>query len=156
MKQLYLLLFMLTGFISHASAQAQLTFQYDAAGNQIVRQWVCVGCTNGIASIPAAQQAELEKSPLFKDADTDSGSRTLTGYPNPVSETLQVKWWSDENIYVRSIEVFSLNGTKVFQDNYTKEQNYTTISFISLAPGAYLLRAIYSDGKKEILKIIKQ
>lgn len=157
MKKFLLITCIFFCYASTALAQEQLTFQYDAAGNQVLRQWVCIGCTAATTSaVTDAQIEALNKSVIWKEAGSSSAKRSLKAYPNPVSETLQVEWQSTDGVSVKSLEVFSLNGIRVFQGSYPPKQNSTSISFLDMVPGGYILRASYSDGKKEAIKIIKQ
>ncbi len=139
------------------SAQ-ELSFSYDAAGNQIVRQWICVNCPTGqAAALPSGELIALDKALLGPEADAAStATRSLKAYPNPVTENLRVEWSASEGVFIKSLEVFSLNGTRLFNETYRNGHNDASISFLRMIPGVYVLRAIYSDGKKENVKIIKQ
>lgn len=139
----------------HAAAQ-QVVFSYDAAGNQISRSWICVNCTQVLAAPSADQIAVLDNSTLVKDEEKTSTFRSLTTYPNPVTETLNLEWKADKGVFIKSVEVFSMGGLKVFQDSYSPQQTQSVITFGNIPAGGYILRALYSDGKKEIVKIIKQ
>jgi hypothetical protein len=135
-------------------AQERLTFTYDAAGNQTQRKWICANCSSS-AYRPTEEQVKLLNDSKFADEDKEP-KRSLEGFPNPVTEILGVKWSSSEDVFVKQIELYSISGVKVYQNKYAPNQHETTISFIDLAPGVYILRATYSDNKKEILKIIKK
>ncbi|HEY0055204.1 MAG TPA: T9SS type A sorting domain-containing protein [Pedobacter sp.] len=155
-KYLACLGILLTFFISQSKAQAQLSFSYDAAGNQITRQWICVNCPTGQATAaPSDQLIALDKALLGPEADV-AGTRSLKAYPNPVTENLQVEWSASEGIFIKSLEVFSITGTRLFDETYRKGHSDASISFLRMTPGVYVLRATYSDGKKENVKIIKQ
>ena len=125
----------------------QLSFQYDNAGNQIVREWICVNCPR-ISSVDTYDQQLLNTDHL-KD-------HKLSAYPNPLTEVLYVKWWNEDDVSLTSIEVYSLNGTRLFYEKFSSQQNQTSISFLNLAAGTYILRALYSNKKLETLKLIKQ
>ena len=54
------------------------------------------------------------------------------------------------------MDVFSVNGVRVYSKAYTSQQTETTIPFLNLSAGMYVLRAVYSDGRQESLKVVKQ
>lgn len=134
----------------------EINFQYDVSGNQIVRQWVCINCLTAKSAMLASVQIDEQKTGV---TDVLTGNtlpeRKLMAYPNPLTEILNVKWWADEKVYIKAIEVFSINGIRVYRQNCSAGQTETTISFLNLLPEVYLLKAVYSDEKQEIRKIIK-
>ena len=144
-------------FLDVNAQEPEIVFEYDAAGNQTKREWICINCTpEQIASISPKKIEALDKSLLAKEPDPASSIRSFKAFPNPVTETLQIEWITDNGSFIRSLEVFSLNGIRMFHGNYTAQQKSASISFLEMIPGGYILRALYSDGKKEALKIIKQ
>ncbi|MBC8053487.1 MAG: T9SS type A sorting domain-containing protein [Sphingobacteriaceae bacterium] len=156
MKNLKVILIFVVAFCSYysSSAQEQLVFAYDAAGNQISRQWICVNCT---AQQPGADKLEkLDNSLMVKQVDSIPMKSTLIAFPNPVNEMLRVEWTTINGIFVKNLEVFSLNGTKVFGSSVSSKETSSAISFADLPPGGYILRAFYTDGKQQVLKLIKE
>ncbi|TAF45034.1 MAG: T9SS C-terminal target domain-containing protein [Sphingobacteriales bacterium] len=132
-------------------AQQQLTFTYDAAGNQTERNLVCINCTPpAVASLAEDKLADLKPDSL------GNTGRKFSAYPNPVTETLNIQWSSTDLYYIRLIEVFTLNGTRIYHKTYKSNQDQATISFLNLSSGIYLLRGIYNDDKHETVKVMKQ
>ncbi len=153
-----ILLISLLGFLAPNRSSAQeLSFQYDNAGNQIVREWICVNCprVNSIAPTTELLARNAENKLIDKKLSDERFSHKLSAYPNPLTEILNVKWSNDDAVYVQSIDVYSLTGVRLFHQKYTDKQAETTISFINYASGSYLLKANYSNSKKEILKLVK-
>ena len=139
----------------------ELSFEYDAAGNQATRRWICVNCpvirsivqATEIAATTPAKEVVTEK----KTDNTDAlPKRKLIAYPNPLTEILNVKWSADDKSYVKSIDVFSITGVRTYHQNYRQGQTETSISFFNLAPGGYVMRVVYSDDKQEAIRLIKQ
>ncbi len=141
------LLFLLTA--ANCIAQQQVSFTYDVSGNQIERKLVCVNC-----SILAVKDV-LKDIKLFKNDSLLTGRHFLT-YPNPLKEVLHVKWSSTDQSFIIAIDVFALNGVRIYHKNYASNQTETDISFLNLNAGMYVLRGIYNDGKQENVEILKQ
>lgn len=134
----------------------ELSFDYDAAGNQTTRTWICVNCTTPFVSAPFfAQQlgTVVIKASVPVNA---SEERKLTAYPNPLVETLNLKW-ENPKYPIKSVDISTINGTRVFSQNYpvVEEQNQVSVSFGRQIPGMYLVRVTYSDGKQEVVRVIK-
>lgn len=146
MKYIYLFFFIF--FTNKLLAQQQLTFQYDAAGNQISREVICVNCTPAVASV-------LEEI-LPPAKDSLLAGRQFSAYPNPVTEILNLQWKTGDESYLKIIDVFSVNGTSLQHKVLSSKQTEATLSFFNLSPGMYILRAVYSDGRQESLKVLKQ
>lgn len=139
--------------ISFYSTQAQeLVFQYDNAGNQTVRRWVCINCPPPYTTASKAQDLSLTLNGVIED----SPKRGLSVYPNPLKEQLNIEWWADDKEFIQKLEVFTLNGVRIFFKNHTENERQSSFSFLELAAGTYLLRATYSTNRFEIIQVIKQ
>lgn len=136
----------------------ELSFEYDNAGNQTIRRWICINCpvTRSVRAASLMSTAPAKEAITDKVPDSTIPGRKLTAYPNPVTEVLNVTWSANDKSYVQSIDVFSMTGVRTYHQNYSLAQTETSISFSSLAPGSYVLRVVYSDNRQEALKIIKQ
>ena len=146
MKYIYFFFFIF--FTNELFDQQQLTFQYDAAGNQISRQVICINCSPGVASV------QEEILPLAKDSIL--AGRQFSAYPNPVTEVLNLQWKTGDASYMKVIDVFSVNGTRLQHKVLSSQQTEASLSFFNLSPGMYILRGVYSDGRQESLKVLKQ
>ena len=146
-------------FFSKAQAQ-ELQFDYDGAGNQIQRQFVCVNCTTfpvAYTSLAPPQGTTTATTPSNKK--TTTVSRKILAYPNPLTQVLNLKWENSMDYYVSRIEVYSSSGVTIFKQNYTGDIELylrnETIPFDKQVPGFYFVKALYSDGKQDIIKVIK-
>lgn len=150
----YLVCALMLCCLSHAQAQ-ELSFDYDAAGNQITRTWICVNCTTYVTAPFFSKQAGgyVAQAPTPVNTSED---RKLVAYPNPLIETLYLKW-ENPKYPIKSVEVSSINGTKVFSQTYpiVEEQNQVSVPFGKQIPGMYVIRVVYSDGKQEIVRVVK-
>lgn len=139
--------------ITKAGAQ-ELAFDYDAAGNQITRTWICVNCTTFTQPLFAKQQGVV----VFQGsaAVNSSEDRKLTAYPNPLVETLNLKW-GNPKYPIKAVDVSTINGTRVYTQTYptVDEQMQVTVPFGKQIPGMYLVRVTYSDGKQEVVRVVK-
>jgi hypothetical protein len=148
-------------FAKESKAQEpELQFEYDAAGNQIKRDWVCIGCSTFPVSLASRDNSsEMATIPDAKK-NTASTQRSLLAYPNPLTEILNVKWKYADKYHVNKIEVFSVGGITFFKQDYTNDIDQpilqVAIPFQRQLPGMYVLRVSYSDGKQETIKVIKK
>jgi len=139
-------------FVKFSVAQ-KLAFSYDASGNQTERRWICINC-------PSARQMAAEKKTLDKFnnnelADGLTTERGIKAYPNPLKEILNVSWGAPDKIFLKSIDVYSVGGNRVYKKAYNQDERQATISFQQLPPGTYILVGQYSDAKTETIKLIK-
>jgi hypothetical protein len=134
-----------------AIAQDKLVFSYDTAGNQILRNRVCLTCLQAVMpstldSIPIAEEeASLDEFGTFK----------MVAYPNPVTDILYVEWEDHPDKKPNQILLFTLDGRKVMDTPLSGKYGSYGVEFNRHPPGAYLLLVIYESGKKESFKIIK-
>jgi hypothetical protein len=143
-------------FIGKAQAQnPELSFDYDAAGNQTTRTWICVNCTTYTLAPFFAQQLGTVVIKASVPVNT-SEERKLTAYPNPLIETLNLKW-ENPKYPIKSVDISTINGTRVFSQTYPigEEQNQVSVPFSRQIPGMYLVKVTYSDGKQEIVRVVK-
>lgn len=135
-------------YIGCAFSQNTLSFNYDSAGNQTVREIICINCSVGgkIAS-ESSQEENLEQSKEHTQ---------ISFYPNPVQEELYIKWVNEDNQFATSIEVYSLQGQMMYTQQNLSETDNTTIQFQSYAQGMYSVFLIYNNNEKKVLKVIKK
>ncbi|WP_264542230.1 MULTISPECIES: T9SS type A sorting domain-containing protein [Flavobacterium] len=148
MKKVFILLLILIGSISHAQ---KLSFQYDSAGNQIVRQ-LCLSCSSKTSETPPKEVSELQNEDLKKFSPED----VISYYPNPVKEQLYLKWDLINNIKVVSINLYSLTGQLIKTFKNLENENSYVVSFYDLPDNVYSLNLVYSNGEQKPIKIIKK
>lgn len=135
----------------------QLTFSYDDAGNQTERKWVCINCTSGKSAGSTLMDAPLKLDVKVLDtAKKTLVKRTIIASPNPLVETLNVNWQTEDGVSVKNIMVFNINGIRTHELNLKPNQNSVTLPFQHLATGAYILYITFSDQRKESIKLIKK
>lgn len=147
MKKYLLLCFLGYSIVSIAQSN-KITFDYDAAGNQIKRE-LCINCITN-------KSYKSEKEILTEDYIKTDISDQISYYPNPVREELYLKWELAQEKTVTNIFVYSIGGQLVHSFQNTQTNNLQTISFINLPEGIYLLQMRFSDGMEKTLKIIKK
>jgi hypothetical protein len=147
MKKLLLIICCLYGLLCNAQ---KIRFEYDAAGNQVLRT-LCLICPSRENTQIPKDLSEIEEADLIKFFPED----IISYYPNPVKEELFLKWDLIENNSVSNIDVYSLNGQllKSFKGNLT--QNSQIINFIDLPVGVYYVNLIFLNGETKSIKIIK-
>jgi len=95
--------------------------------------------------IPNAERGALNRP--AKDATLASTA------PNPFSEALEV-FLSQPNAQQITLQLFSLSGQKVLDQQFPGGQEQYSLSTAGLSTGFYLLR-IEADGEVQTLKVIK-
>ncbi|MFM9988351.1 T9SS type A sorting domain-containing protein [Flavobacterium sp.] len=149
MKKILILLILLT--YSFCNAQ-KISFDYDAAGNQIQRNWCITGCHSKTSNEIPKEIADLKPEDLQKFFPEDE----ISYYPNPIKEQLYIKWELINDNKVTSLEMYSLNGQLV--KSYTKLENTNnqTVTFGTYPSGIYTLLLLYTNGEQKSIKIIKE
>lgn len=151
MKKLIALL--LLGFCSFANAQQKITFSYDSAGNQILRNLCISGCNPTGKSVEEAKEMEaVTNDDLLKFSKED----VISYYPNPVKEQLYLKWELINDNKVSSIAVYGISGQMLQTFSRTESTDNQIISFGEYPRGVYLVVLNYRDGDQKTIKIIKQ
>lgn len=146
MKTLFLSLLFTTGA---TYAQNTLSFEYDEAGNQKIRELTCVNCNT-----PSAGRHAMVND------NEENPDKVLSGkisyYPNPVLEQLHIDWTNDENSYLKKIEVYSMSGQLIVSQENPKDKNNTILEFSNMAQGIYNITFEYSDGQSKTIKVVKK
>lgn len=142
---IYFLLFM-TGYSVQSQTSNKIVFEYDLAGNQVLRELVCVNCDTPTASRPMATL----------DLPEETLRNKLTYYPNPVLEQLNIEWQIIDDIFITDIEVYSITGQLVSSKHSLDSESSTVIGFQNLDPGIYHVILINKEGGKEVIKVIKK
>lgn len=151
MKKYLLFIILQLGWV--ATAQQKLTFNYDAAGNQILRELCLSGCSQ--SAKPATEVKEIEaltEDDLLKFSPEDA----ISYYPNPVKEELYIKWELRENNYITSIQIFSFTGQLLRNYSPNLKNTSQNIAFQEYPSGVYAVLLYYKNGDQKSIKIIKQ
>lgn len=153
MKPIFMLIIIMMGYCGYS--QNKLSFTYDAAGNQTQRELICVSCTTpaarpGPSGVDA--QTENEEEKLTQSAEYEE----ISYYPNPVQEQLYIKWYSNENVYVTSLQVYAMSGQLITTQNNLNSKNTAIVEFQNVTEGMYNVILIYNNGETKILKVIKK
>ncbi|MDP2059976.1 MAG: T9SS type A sorting domain-containing protein [Flavobacteriaceae bacterium] len=145
-----LLLFFSYVFFTFCYSQDKLTFTYDAAGNQILRDKVCIDC-------PPPSTPQLSRAGMGADL-TENGlnSKPFVVYPNPVSNLLFVEWLNADGSVVEELNLFTLDGKHLLSLKPKSDIKQVDIDFSKYPSGVYLLIANFNSGKNESFKIIKK
>ena len=151
MKKIITLIFF--GITLFSNAQQKITFNYDSAGNQILRELCLSGC-NPVAK-PAKDVKEIEAL-VDEDLQKFSKEDVISYYPNPVKEELYIKWELKDDNYVNYIQVFNLTGQLLRSYQPTVRNDSQNIAFQDYPTGIYAVMLYYSNGDQKSIKIIKQ
>lgn len=146
MKKLFLALLLMEGA---CYAQGSLSFEYDEAGNQILREMTCVNCNT-----PSAGRHAM---PGFADGQPDEIiDGQISYYPNPVLEQLHIEWTNDAKSSLKSINVYSISGQLVLSQMDVQDKDRTDLGFGDRAQGIYNIVLLYTNGEQKTIKVVKK
>lgn len=133
-----------------SNAQQKITFEYDGAGNQVLRELCLSGCN------PLAKQTKEIETIVEEDLQKFFPTDAISYYPNPVREELYLKWELFENNAVSLVSVYGLNGQVLKTYAISESTNALNISFSEYSRGVYIVALNYKNGDQKTIKIIKQ
>ncbi|XLS27456.1 T9SS type A sorting domain-containing protein [Flavobacteriaceae bacterium M23B6Z8] len=132
--------------------QDKLAFSYDQAGNQILRDRICLNCSSTIAnsskdSIPVN---------IREMSSEQSITEKFIAAPNPVTHILNVEWIGKLRNPVKQITLFNSQNKLISTTQVAMTMNQLQLNFERYPSGFYLLLVTYANGTKETYKIIKK
>lgn len=148
-----ILFFIALQFCLFASAQQKITFNYDAAGNQVLRELCLSGCSQSAKQVTEVKEIEaLTEEDLLRFSPED----VISYYPNPVKEELYLQWQLTHGNYVMSVQIYNMAGQILQTYGGNERMNSLNIPFQNYPGGVYLVLLSYKDGGEKSIKIIKQ
>lgn len=146
MKKLFTIVLFVSAYFSYSQT---VTFEYDAAGNQVRR--VYTSTLSRMAQPESKEYKQLVQNDFQKFFPED----VISYYPNPVKEELFLKWELQADKKVLSIDIYNVNG-QFLQNGSIQNDNTTTISFSQYTSGTYIVNLKYDNGEQKSITIIKQ
>ncbi|MDR0828969.1 MAG: T9SS type A sorting domain-containing protein [Prevotellaceae bacterium] len=154
MKKLILLSLL---FCAFQTAQSQIQFEYDNAGNCVLKyKTVVMSAPRAPSQSQAEEETETEtpeNAPENQQLEDKIGDIKITLFPNPTKGLLQLEFENKSAETPVNYTLTDINGKLITSG--TSNNNPLNLNLSSYAAGAYLLRISIAD-KKEIYKIIKQ
>lgn len=128
---------------------SKLKFEYDSAGNQIVRE-LCLNCN--------ARQSKSDEPSTLAQSEYEKfiPDDIFSYYPNPVKEELFLKWEIIENISVKEIQLFNINGQILKSYSINSTETNISIPFQEFPRGVYFVHLNFTNNEQKSIKIIKQ
>lgn len=156
-KTILLLLFIMLGGSSiHAQSQYKIQFSYDTAGNQSLRDRVCVNCGSTAKAVDSTLVADVdEKSDLIEEKEDTLEDLGIVAYPNPVTDILAVEWIATKNP-VQQIVVFSRVNQQLASKKIKSNQGNIGLDFSTYPAGMYIVVVFYMDKTKQSFQVIKK
>lgn len=130
-------------FSLFVSAQGKLVFNYDNAGNQVLRTF-CINCVG--KNLNDTKESSTEDVQSLDD---------ISYFPNPVLQELNLSWELKEGKRVAEIQLFSLSGVQL-KNLSVGNSNQVVIAFESFPSGVYMVLIVYNTGEQKTVKIIKK
>ena len=125
-----------------------ISFEYDDAGNQVIRKPIYLAARPGKPIIETADEPkEFIESDIYSD---------IKYYPNPTVEILYVQWKNQNDWFVNEIKVFSFSGQLMGILPISQNFEQVEVDFRAYPTGMYELVMVYNNGKQKTLKIIKK
>lgn len=137
-------------FYFSANAQQKITFGYDQAGNQILRELCLSGCN--LSAKFTKDITSLREDDLLKFSPED----VISYYPNPVKEELYLQWQLTNANFVTTVSIYSISGQTLQVYQASERMNSLNMPFQSYPTGVYIVLLSYKDGGEKSIKIIKQ
>lgn len=125
----------------------KIVFNYDVAGNQIIREVVLSS---------SSSKTTQDTIPRYSDIPLDNSADIFSYSPNPVQDELYVKWQLTENKYIIELTIYSINGQKIKSYPNLSGKSEAILKFYDIPQGTYNIVLLYSDGNKNTIKIIKR
>lgn len=147
MKLFYTIFSILT--LNFCLAQDKIIFEYDQAGNQIVRRF-CTSCR--FSNEDSKDIEEITEHDLIKSFPED----VISYYPNPVKDELYIKWELINDNVVKEIQLYDVGGKLLTTINNLENTNYTNLQFSELPVNIYLVLMVYKNGDIKSIKIVKE
>lgn len=122
-------------------------FQYDEAGNQIFRGYVCIKC-------PATDKIEepiksIKSTVLQNDSSEDKFWNEVQIYPVPVKNVLTIVWSDKVDSLIDEVSLYEQNTVhwKFQQKNMPNLNRQVQIDMTRYYMGVYILTFQLRDGK---------
>ncbi|MBS3992186.1 MAG: T9SS type A sorting domain-containing protein [Bacteroidetes bacterium] len=148
--KLYLFIIIINLLPLIITGQNKMIFEYDQSGNQIKRQ-LCLNCP-----IPdRIAESQINSESVEKNLLNFFEGDVISYYPNPVEETLYLKWQLVNKNFVSYINVYAVNGQllKTYKNLELKDSN--VLFFSEYQSGVYSVVLFYTNGESKAIKIIK-
>jgi hypothetical protein len=139
----------------NAQEEYKISFSYDTAGNQTLRDRVCINCNSAKTPVDSTAVAALdEKLDELKENEETTQNSSIIAYPNPVTDVLQVEWETTDNA-IKKIMIFSGIGRRLQSKNIRSKDSGINLNFSNYPPGSYFVMVLYADKTKQSLQVIK-
>lgn len=137
------------------SAQQKLKFSYDTAGNQILRDRVCITCLK--AYLPPKNDSIIaETSEMLEEEIIMSKNFGVVVYPNPVTNVVYAEWQPNAARLPVQLLLFSMQGGLLAKYIPKQGQVEVEIDTTPYAPGMYILEAVFNNGEQKSFKVMKE
>lgn len=147
--------------IGQAQDEYRAQYNYDNAGNQTNRNWVCINCQGSSREVPTdtvdVVETDLQDDVLddLLDSTTPEEVGTIDAYPNPVTSVLQVEWVENQKM-VSNIALYSMSGRQLFQRSVQQKAGNLDLDFSIYPPGRYIISVEYNDSSRKAFHILKK
>ncbi len=90
-------------------------------------------------------------------SNIEENKRQVVGFPNPSNGTFNISILNNSSITIRNVELFSIDGKRIFEDIQVLELKSTySLDCNTLPAGMYLVRITDSNNESYTLKMIRK
>ena len=169
-----LLLFITVLFITGLQAQERkLSFNYDPAGNQVLKDMLCINCPEEVeeeeeeevvvveeeeeipeqeSEVIAEDDSEIEE----EEEEEEEKTSKIIAYPNPVMDELHIDWIENPDKQPVAIELYSLDNKLQQSYKISFTRGVLRLPFHGYTPGVYFLVVTYNSGEQQSFNILKK
>lgn len=139
-------------FFFSIQAQDKLVFSYDNAGNQILRDRICLNCSAAKADVAKDAIPSTDSDEIAQDWLDEK----FIASPNPVTDILSVEWINKKETEILQLSLYGSGNRLLYTLKPVTGINQAEFNFSRYPSGFYILLVSYSDGKTETYKILKK
>lgn len=125
----------------------KIIFNYDTSGNQVKRY---------LDNTYSSKQNITAKDTAKSIEEKQEVISQLTYYPNPIKNELTISWSKSINSSVNTVNVFTMDSKLVKQLNASKNNQELKIPFQDVSSGIYIIKVLFTNGKQDSFKVIKE
>jgi hypothetical protein len=124
--------------LKHPSFMITYILMHESTDTLLFHSWSCWDCYDEYFARDTTIKIDDMKTKLTLEETAIRTDGRLTISPNPSDDKILV---SSENI-ISAIEIYDLNGKKVFNENYLTNSFFRFVNVQNLKNGPYILKAI--------------
>lgn len=136
--------------------EMKLTFNYDSAGNQVLKDMLCINCPQEEPEVVVEEEPEIIAEDNSEIEEEAKIKHKIIAYPNPVMNELHVDWIRNPNKQPIAVELYSLDNKQQQSYKISSTHGVLRLPFHGYSAGVYFLVVTYSNGEQQSFNILKK